>query len=31
MNETFGARGISGWGNNIGKLGGINRGVIKLL
>ena len=28
-NETFGARGISGWGNNIGKLGGINRGVIK--
>ena len=23
-NETFGARGISGWGNNIGKLGGIN-------
>ena len=30
-NETFGAREISGWGNNIGKLGGINRGVIKLL
>ena len=28
-NVTFGARGISGWGNNIGKLGGINRGVIK--
>ena len=23
-NETFGARGISGWGNNIGKLGEIN-------
>ena len=23
-NETFGARGISGWGNNIGRLGGVN-------
>ena len=30
-NETFRARGISGWENNIGKLGGINRGIIKLL